>query len=272
MVYYALSDTHGFLDEMLETLSNADLENPENMLIFLGDYIDYGPDSRNMLYCIMELERSKPGQVIVLKGNHEVMFEEFLFAGDDNWLGFDKDLCTVKSFMPADEFQCFQNKVSAMFNAGEFKTQWDMNKAIADTARTLIRKNNKALLSWLRALPFFYETEKQIFVHAGIDEEAEEYWQIGTSNDVFVSKFPEGPNNSFYKDIVAGHIGTYHFAHDDNFHDIYFDGKSHYYIDGTVNRSGIIPLLKYNTETRQYTGFHKRGSEWEECPIFFTKR
>ena len=44
--------------------------------------------------------------------------------------------------------------------------------------------------------------------------------------------------------IVAGHTGTAEISGDPGFHDIYFDGESHYYIDGTVLESGIIPVIK----------------------------
>ena len=46
------------------------------------------------------------------------------------------------------------------------------------------------LIKWIRNLPFYYETEKQIFVHAGIDEDAGDWWKVGTSEEVFVGKYP----------------------------------------------------------------------------------
>ena len=36
------------------------------------------------------------------------------------------------------------------------------------------------------------------------------------------------------------------------FHDIYWDGESHYYIDGTVEKSDRIPLLIYDKKTGEY--------------------
>lgn len=86
-------------------------------------------------------------------------------------------------------------------------------------------------------MPFYYETETQIFVHAGIDEEAEEYWNYGTPDEYFVSKFP-ATFGKFHKDIITGHIGTSTLANDKNFHGVFWDKASHYYIDGTVKDSG----------------------------------
>lgn len=48
--------------------------------------------------------------------------------------------------------------------------------------------------------------------------------------------------------IVAGHVGTAMIANNYRFHDIYFDGESHYYIDGTVYESGVINVLMYDTD------------------------
>lgn len=50
--------------------------------------------------------------------------------------------------------------------------------------------NDITLIKWLRDLPFYYETDKQIFVHAGIDEEAEELWKWGSEDYYFCSKYP----------------------------------------------------------------------------------
>ena len=52
--------------------------------------------------------------------------------------------------------------------------------------------------------------------------------------------------------VVAGHIGTCVIADDPGFHDIYYDGESHYYIDGTVIDSGYIPVLLVDTEEDKY--------------------
>lgn len=81
MRVYAVGDVHGRADLLTELLSeiDADLEarpTPLAMHIFLGDYIDRGPNSREALDLL--LARSQRHQMIFLKGNHEVMLEEFL--------------------------------------------------------------------------------------------------------------------------------------------------------------------------------------------------
>ena len=102
-------------------------------------------------------------------------------------------------------------------------------------------------------VPRYYAEGNAIFVHAGIDEETEELWKWGTDDYTFTEKYP-AQTGRFYNDmkIIAGHIGTAEISGDPGFYDIYFDGESHYYIDGTVLESGMIPVLKIDMESDKY--------------------
>lgn len=75
---YAMSDIHGCLNALREKLVHVDLSG-DNKMIFLGDYIDYGPQSGQVLRFIYELQQKHgPKKVIVLKGNHEAMLLEWI--------------------------------------------------------------------------------------------------------------------------------------------------------------------------------------------------
>ena len=54
--------------------------------------------------------------------------------------------------------------------------------------------------------------------------------------------------------MVAGHVGTgtWSLADDRNYHDVFYDGASHYYIDGSVYKGGKLLLLAYDEESRTY--------------------
>ena len=94
---------------------------------------------------------------------------------------------------------------------------------------------------------------EQIFVHAGVDEEAGEYWMWGTSDSILLGKFP-ATKGKFYKTIIAGHVGTgtRDLADDRNYHDVFYDGESHCYIDGSVYKGGKLLLLAYDEENGKY--------------------
>lgn len=66
----AIGDIHGYL-VALDALLDAVKPNPDDWLIFVGDYVDRGPDSKGVLDRVIALERT--GRVIALRGNHEEM-------------------------------------------------------------------------------------------------------------------------------------------------------------------------------------------------------
>lgn len=238
---YALSDIHGYIDLLQEKMKKVDLSG-NNKLIFLGDYIDRGPSSKETLEYVLDLQKQYPNQVIALKGNHEEMFLEWIDGlSDISYLQTDHDLQTIRTFLTEEQLADVDKKCNS-------SKQYDINRIVIQ----YVQQNNRALIEWIKGLPVYHETENQIFVHAGIDEEAGEYWNYAIDAHYCMSKFPP-TTGYFHKDIIAGHTGTSFFVSDKDFHGIYFDGKSHYYIDSTVYVSHKLNLLIYDTETKKYT-------------------
>lgn len=66
------------------------------------------------------------------------------------------------------------------------------------------------------------------------------------------SLFAKGQVEGLDMKIVAGHVGTAEIAGDRCFHDTYYDGASHYYIDGSTPVSGYVPVLMVDTEKDEY--------------------
>jgi serine/threonine protein phosphatase 1 len=78
---YAVGDVHGRADLLAQLFAGIDADlatnpAPRAVQIFLGDYIDRGPDSRDVLELLVA--RSQHHETIFLKGNHEVLIEQFL--------------------------------------------------------------------------------------------------------------------------------------------------------------------------------------------------
>lgn len=63
---FAISDIHGYLDEFISSLSKVDLSDKNNRLILIGDYIDNGLQSFQVISKIIELEEVYPNQIITL--------------------------------------------------------------------------------------------------------------------------------------------------------------------------------------------------------------
>ena len=78
---YAVGDIHGRLDLLDGLLARVDADMakhpaPYAIRVFLGDYIDRGPDSKRVLDRLIDYGRAQP--TVCLMGNHEVFLREFL--------------------------------------------------------------------------------------------------------------------------------------------------------------------------------------------------
>ena len=82
---YAVGDIHGEREKLDALLERLPLE-PDDRLVFLGDYVDRGPDAHGVVERLIQLEREI--DCIFLIGNHEAMFLDFLgWAGQEHFGG-----------------------------------------------------------------------------------------------------------------------------------------------------------------------------------------
>ncbi len=73
--YLAIGDIHGCLEplkRLIETLNPK----PSDTLVFLGDYVDRGPDSKGVIDYLIELKQHY--SCVFLLGNHEVLMLDYL--------------------------------------------------------------------------------------------------------------------------------------------------------------------------------------------------
>lgn len=264
---YTMSDIHGCYDELTKSLNFINLE-PNDLLVFLGDYVDGGDKSFQVLNKIMNLEKDYPDQVIVLLGNHDEWFCNWLFYREDAMDSYIADVGfkTVSSFFVESELQDMIHEIQ------NFKIINDSLKGMDDLLHKKIMEDEsfEGLLKWLKKKTTekrYYETDRQIFVHAGIDEEAGAYWKLGTMEYIFTNKFP-ATKGSFYKDIISGHINSEIVAKNEEYlGSVYWDGYSHFFIDGNTKKSGIVPILKYDTRSHSYSSFKIINDSWKEYVI-----
>lgn len=137
---FAIGDIHGEYDKLevlLDTLKayhNLDLKGTDK-LIFMGDYVDRGPDSFRVLVTLYNLQKKHPNNVICLAGNHEYLMLDWC-CGNDRW-----DLWGING----------GNKTRASFN-------YYTGKPICPTF----------LKNWVKKLPLQYEDQGFFFSHAPI--------------------------------------------------------------------------------------------------------
>lgn len=152
--FFAIGDIHGRYDLLCELLSQIDPDNNQQ-LIFLGDYVDRGPASAQVLEHLYRMAQERPERVVCLLGNHEKMMLEFIddpLGRGARWLrngGVD----TLRSYGIA--------KVSARLDPDEAMEACDA----LETAMP------NGLAKWLSGLPTTWNSGNMWCVHAAMDPE-----------------------------------------------------------------------------------------------------
>jgi len=143
-----IGDIHGRADLLEKLLGRLSKEWPDAKLVFVGDYVDRGPDSRKVL----ELLQNSTIDAVCLAGNHEMMLQEFLvdpveYGG--RWLrnGGRETLASFGVLLDADP-----NVEQLGIAASEFGI------LLSD-----------GTLDWLRARPFSWQSGNLFVTHAGPD-------------------------------------------------------------------------------------------------------
>ena len=251
-ILFAISDIHGNLGAMEKAVKQITpyLLNGDSKLLMLGDYIDRGYQSYECLQLAYDLQQQfGKDKVIVIKGNHEAWFMDFLKGNGDEWLAEDVEYRTTRTFLTEKQME-------------ELHRIYQREEKLAFMINT-IKSNHRDLLTWINQLPLYHETDSQIFVHAGVDEdipeEELEWCTIGTGEWTFLGKYPP-TKGKFYKDIIAGHVSAKKVARDKYFEGIYFDGASHFYIDGSGGNRHSLLCLAYDVEEKTYYDYKMDGT------------
>lgn len=143
---YAVGDIHGELDALNALLEALPLRS-DDRLLFLGDYVDRGPDSRGVVDRLIALAAERP--CTFLMGNHESMFLEFL-----GWKG--------PSYFGADVFLA-NGGARTLASYGFFDAQ-DL-----DPTRFRLPESH---VRFYRELVLWHREADYLFVHAGLSEAA----------------------------------------------------------------------------------------------------
>ncbi len=103
MPQYAISDVHGCADT-LKALLNRIGPTGGDVLFFLGDYIDRGPNSKGVVDILLELEAGDI-ETVCLRGNHEELLLRALQDESrmDNWI-INGGMTTIESYLEEESF------------------------------------------------------------------------------------------------------------------------------------------------------------------------
>lgn len=159
---YAMSDIHGCIDKLKEMMKKVDLTR-NNRIVFLGDYMDYGDSSCQVLKYLMDLkEKYGVEKVVVLKGNHEQMFLDWINDYRNPYPDETEDDMVFNDWLRTD-LECGASTIST------FLSQWQMDflnqisrtssmETINREAVQMTLSNHEELIAWIQMLPSYFET------------------------------------------------------------------------------------------------------------------
>jgi serine/threonine protein phosphatase 1 len=134
---FAIGDVHGCFDKLKALIEGKIHLQKSDKLILLGDYIDRGSQSKEVIDYIVEL-KEKGFDIIPLRGNHEDMLIDFIFDKKNLSLWIQNGGSeTLKSF-GISSLESFESKY----------------------------------IDFFKDLPYYSSYEEFLFVHAGFNDEA----------------------------------------------------------------------------------------------------
>jgi serine/threonine protein phosphatase 1 len=169
---FAVGDIHGCYGKLTTLMNKINIDFDKDLLIFVGDYIDRGPDSCKVVNFLLQL-KNYYRNIILLRGNHEEMLMKYL-AGVDPGV--------------------------YMINGGQ-ETLNSYKKQYKDLGPKVIPPNH---FSFFINLVMYYETDEYIFVHAGLRENVPLAEQT-TADLLWIRKEFIDSNYDFGKRVIFGH-------------------------------------------------------------------
>ena len=263
--FFVVSDIHGEYDALTKTLQEAGYnpDNEEHFFVAIGDSFDRGPRSRDIYRFFRGLpsQRSK-----FVKGNHDLMFQEYLEKGMDGEFVL---------------FNILHNGLGATINSFGCLDMENLGTSISilDDCHSYIQKEYPGLKKFIKDMPLWFETDHTVFVHAGLNPELfdwrgtdEHYalWDIADAHkrvpscdkliifghyhtDQVAEQARREGDNKVYKLNSAttaigtgrGNITVRSYGNEDKFSAIYLPNAKKIAIDGCTNLTHKVNVLVF---------------------------
>jgi len=102
---FVIGDIHGCKAMLLGLLDVIRYEPSQDRLLFVGDYIDRGPDSKGVVDLILELKALSQGKVECVLGNHEALLLDVIWGFGLELYLYNGGGATLKSYGTNPRFQ-----------------------------------------------------------------------------------------------------------------------------------------------------------------------
>jgi len=150
---FVIGDLHGDAQQLFRLMACLPELDAKDTLVFIGDYVDRGPASAQVVEYVRGLSSVTPAKVVALRGNHE---DAWLRVIDEGWDEFvlpplNGCLAAYRSFV-----------------GGPVPREVDLPKP---DERMIVQSGGffpDEVVEWFRSLPHWYEDDHAIYVHAGL--------------------------------------------------------------------------------------------------------
>lgn len=153
-----ISDIHGYYQTFVSLLSFVGYNPSNDQLVLLGDYVDGGPASLEVVRMVHRLS-----QTTNVGGNHDDLFVRWLDGDEYPRLQYKSHQIggfqTIQSFYPLYQIEMNDQEI-----------------------RKYIKQKYSSEIDFLRNLPSYYEDAHHIYVHAGIDPRQKD-WKLTSQKD-----------------------------------------------------------------------------------------
>jgi serine/threonine protein phosphatase 1 len=169
---FVVGDIHGCFDKLCALMDKIPINNTRDQLIFIGDYIDRGPSSFDVVNYLIDFKKRVPGTIFI-KGNHEDMLQNYLDGSD---------------------------RFTYLLNGGQQTMDEYLNRSDNKEAFPIPSEH----LEFFNSLQLYYQTDDYIFVHAGLREkvplESQDKMDLLWTRDEFIHS-----DFNFGKRVIFGH-------------------------------------------------------------------
>lgn len=180
---FVVGDIHGMYHSLEVMISHW--RRDEEQLIMVGDYVDRGPHSDQVLHLVKELQEEHGA--ILLRGNHEQLLLNYLQRPKKEW--------------PLYRQNGGGTTLSQLLNT----TIEELDKSNPKDVAARVKEQVPWLEKWLENLLYYTTFGNNIIVHAGVDLSKSDWRYTSLHNFLWIREsFHYGKNNTG-KNIIFGH-------------------------------------------------------------------
>lgn len=159
---FVIGDVHGELEALERLLARLPLAAADTV-VFLGDYVDRGPNPRGVVERVRRFVAESPTKTVTLRGNHEDKWVQSYEQPDLPFMVQIGNGCgnTYRSFVGGAPLAFEESLPIEELQKMLEVTHW-FPKEVAE---------------WMSTLPLWYEDDNGLYVHAGLEEDDAGGWK-----------------------------------------------------------------------------------------------